>query len=352
MQADGESILIVDDNSEVLSALELELSEYFNVTTLLSAKQALALLQNQSFAAIISDVRMPEIDGLTLIKECAAKYPDMVRILLTAFDDEEVQETALSSFGAYKMSKPWDDDLVVTVQNALNQRNSKMELRKSIDLGKAAMELDKRLHLELKPEELIPAIASELFRVKEVKCISVYEFDEEGVPSLPQHLGSETTQTFPELTTRRDAPPEKDGEYYNYTVAVGEWPSPAAAFVLRLTSANEDNLQYFNFVGRQAYRALLLINPTIRQAALGNSILIASEKGNKKDNTATLVSTAGLVEKLSTQSTVVVSAAESLRDIQSDVGDANIQNELKEIASDLDTVYSEVGNILKKIQNN
>ena len=80
MTPQRESVLVVDDDSEVLTALDAELSEYFEVTALMSAEQALATLQGQAFSAIISDVRMPGIDGLTLIKECAVRYPDMVRL--------------------------------------------------------------------------------------------------------------------------------------------------------------------------------------------------------------------------------------------------------------------------------
>lgn len=348
MKPQRESVLVVDDDSEVLTALDAELSEYFNVTALLSAEQALATLQGQSFSAIISDVRMPGIDGLTLVKECAVRYPDMVRVLLTAFDDEDVQETALGEFGAYKLIKPWGDDLIVTLQNALKQRKSNIELQKSIDLGTAAIDVDLRLHFNLSAESLLTAVAVELERVPEVMCLTFVQFDDDGniVHTMPYGVDSDTTA--PKLTRKRLSSPEQDGQHFKYTVAVGTWPVPVAAYVCRLSRVNDETLRYMDFIGRQAFRTWLIINQASN-----------SDSESKRQTAPSLMPGSPvdsgvaewMIKELSMATTVIVSATESLHEEARRLAlKSEDAVELADIASDLDASYAGLSKLLEKLK--
>ena len=60
MVDEREAILVVDDDSQVLLALEAELSEYYDVTPMMGAEQALASLQCRDYAAIVSEARPAE----------------------------------------------------------------------------------------------------------------------------------------------------------------------------------------------------------------------------------------------------------------------------------------------------
>ena len=151
MEHQRENILIVDDDEGVLTALEAELQDYYGVTAVSSAEQALAQLQIKAYSAIISDVRMPGVDGLSLISQCAVRYSSMVRIILTAFDGDDVHETAIGPHGAFKLVKPWGDDLIITLENALKQRQSNMALRRHLDLKSELLDIDRRLHPHLRP---------------------------------------------------------------------------------------------------------------------------------------------------------------------------------------------------------
>ncbi|MBN2342300.1 MAG: response regulator [Deltaproteobacteria bacterium] len=347
MTPQRESVLVVDDDSEVLTALDAELSEYFEVTALMSAEQALATLQGQAFSAIISDVRMPGIDGLTLIKECAVRYPDMVRLLLTAFDDEEVQETALGEFGAYKLIKPWGDDLIVTLQNALKQRKNSIELQKTIDLGSAAVEVDLRLHLNLSPPQILETLVTEIMRVPEVLCVSMIQFDENGRAMEPVVAGT-TIDNPPTLTRKRISAPESDGDYYKYTIPVGMWPSPVAACVCRLSKINDDSLRYIDFIGRQAYRSWLITSGQSRMVIESGRL----PKGESTGRISIAPKDANWLSKeLTTATTVMIGATESLRD-EAERLRAQNENaaELEEIASDLDAAYASLTMLLQKLE--
>lgn len=347
MKSPRESVLVVDDDSEVLTALDAELSDYFDVTALLSAEQALATLQGQSFAAIISDVRMPGIDGLTLIKECAVRYPDMVRVLLTAFDDEDVQEMALGEYGAYKLIKPWGDDLIVTLRNALKQRKFNIELQKSIDLGTAAIDVDLRLHLNLPTNELLATAATELLRVPEVTCINYISFNEDGSPRQMIPIGVDTVENAPRLTRKRIASPEPDGDYFKYTVPVGTWPAPVAAYVCRITKINDDSLRYMDFIGRQTFRSWLIINHAKATREIQRQSAPSLSPGSPLANNVSEWMSA----ELSMATTIIVSATESIREEAKRLSQNNdTAAELEDIATDLDAAYAGLTTILDVVK--
>jgi DNA-binding NtrC family response regulator len=81
-------VLCVDDEPNVLEGLKLHLSPLWDVVTATSAARALGLLDGQgAFAVVISDMRMPGMDGATLLGIVQQRFPDTVRILLTGHWD-------------------------------------------------------------------------------------------------------------------------------------------------------------------------------------------------------------------------------------------------------------------------
>ena len=104
-------ILCVDDESNILSALKRMLSlEGYVVSTCQSGKEALELLKTQAFDLIITDLRMPEMDGIALLKEIKLLYPIMTRVMLTGNADLESAKAAINDGEVFKyLSKPWDE---------------------------------------------------------------------------------------------------------------------------------------------------------------------------------------------------------------------------------------------------
>lgn len=90
-------ILCVDDEPRVLEALERTLRNRFTVVTATGAEAALAELEGDSrFAVIMSDLRMPAMDGVSLLGRAQALAPDAVRVLLTGHADLEVAIEAVN----------------------------------------------------------------------------------------------------------------------------------------------------------------------------------------------------------------------------------------------------------------
>jgi response regulator RpfG family c-di-GMP phosphodiesterase len=79
------------------------------------------MLKVESPDLILSDYRMPKMDGITLFRETKSICPDTIRILLTAYADMQLAMDAINEASVYKfITKPWDNhDLLLSVQRAL-----------------------------------------------------------------------------------------------------------------------------------------------------------------------------------------------------------------------------------------
>lgn len=116
-------ILIVDDEPKVAFFFQknLEMMEAgYEVTAVNSGQAALAELQKQSFDLMITDLRMPQMDGLELLRQVRAKSPQTKTILVTAYGSEDVWEQARHLEISQALSKPLKiPDLLTAVRRAL-----------------------------------------------------------------------------------------------------------------------------------------------------------------------------------------------------------------------------------------
>jgi diguanylate cyclase (GGDEF)-like protein len=101
-------ILCVDDEAQVLEGLSLQLSRRYEVHTALSGAEALEILQREDrFAVLISDMRMPSMDGATFLARARSLAPDAARILLTGQTDVRSAIAAVNEAQVLKfLSKP------------------------------------------------------------------------------------------------------------------------------------------------------------------------------------------------------------------------------------------------------
>lgn len=105
------TVLFVDDEEINLFVLQRRFEEAYEVLTASSAKDALKIIEQEKnkIKAIISDLRMPEMDGSELIKEVQAIMPDIPCFLLTGYNlnTETVRELSLSQIKKV-FKKPFD----------------------------------------------------------------------------------------------------------------------------------------------------------------------------------------------------------------------------------------------------
>mgnify|MGYP000010203189 CR=1 FL=1 len=118
-------ILFVDDEAQILSALIRVLrSSKFQVITAASAQEGLELLKQHTFDVIISDMRMPEMDGAEFLALCCQRSPASRRILLTGFSDQSSTIRAINEGQVHQyLSKPWDNaELRSTVESEISEK--------------------------------------------------------------------------------------------------------------------------------------------------------------------------------------------------------------------------------------
>jgi len=96
-RAEKPRILLVDDEPHVVAALALRLERDFDVTTATSPFDALALVRERSFHAIVSDLRMPNMNGVTLLEAVKKISPSTARLLLTGQGDVESAAAAINN---------------------------------------------------------------------------------------------------------------------------------------------------------------------------------------------------------------------------------------------------------------
>ncbi|MCK5295948.1 MAG: response regulator [Alphaproteobacteria bacterium] len=102
-------VLFVDDEPNVLSGYRRTLHNKFNMTMVSSGSEALDIIikKEKSFAVAVVDMRMPEMDGITLLKELMDKEPDIVRIMLTGNSDQQTAIDAVNEGQIFRfLSKP------------------------------------------------------------------------------------------------------------------------------------------------------------------------------------------------------------------------------------------------------
>jgi DNA-binding NtrC family response regulator len=100
--------LLVDDDVEVIDALQRQLRTRFDVTTTCDAKEAIRLMVSDGpFAVVVSDLRMPGMDGISLLYLIRQIAPHTVRVMLTGNADMEAAILAVNQGNIFRfLTKP------------------------------------------------------------------------------------------------------------------------------------------------------------------------------------------------------------------------------------------------------
>jgi response regulator RpfG family c-di-GMP phosphodiesterase len=116
------AVLFVDDEENILTSLKrLMRKQPLKCFFASSAEEGLAILNEEKVDVIISDMRMPNMDGADFLTKCKARWPKTMRVLLTGHADISATITALNHGGIYRyLSKPWDEqELLETIEQGL-----------------------------------------------------------------------------------------------------------------------------------------------------------------------------------------------------------------------------------------
>ena len=105
-------ILIVDDEEAILETMALTFEDDYEVYTSDDARSALELLDEKGpFAVVLTDQRMPNMDGVQFLTEVCRRHPETVRMILTGFSDMQAIIQAINDGHVYAyISKPWEPE--------------------------------------------------------------------------------------------------------------------------------------------------------------------------------------------------------------------------------------------------
>ncbi|WP_211238099.1 HD domain-containing phosphohydrolase [Derxia gummosa] len=157
------SVLAVDDEPGILSALKrMFRKEEIDLFTAGSGPEALAFLAENEVDCVISDMRMPEMDGAQLLEQVRNLAPQTVRILLTGHADTASTIAAINQGQVSRyVHKPWNDnELVLVVREGLQTKWLAQERDRLQELTRTQKEELARLNAEL--EDRVRARTAEL----------------------------------------------------------------------------------------------------------------------------------------------------------------------------------------------
>ena len=158
-------LLLVDDDASVLASLRRAIRagswEGFSieVETFTSGAEALERMHEHRFDVLVSDLRMPGMDGLTLLAAAADIQPECVRLILSGTADFQAMQTAVNGVGIMRyLTKPWDTDVLIrhideAMRHSLDQRRQRDQATQwAVSRGEVdRAELERRRLEELEP---------------------------------------------------------------------------------------------------------------------------------------------------------------------------------------------------------
>lgn len=150
------NLLLVDDEANILTSLQREFKkEGYGIFTAPSGKDGLNIMERETISLVVSDQKMPEMNGVEFLNKVKEDWPDAMRIMLTGHASIKVAVDAINRGEIYRfVIKPWNDlELKSIIRQALNhyelvENNSRLhELtsRQNVELKELNENLEKKV---------------------------------------------------------------------------------------------------------------------------------------------------------------------------------------------------------------
>jgi response regulator RpfG family c-di-GMP phosphodiesterase len=188
-------VLLVDDEVAILDGLRRQLRKKFTVYTANGGAEALRLLESEPVTVVVSDMRMPEMDGATFLSHVRRRNPEIVRILLTGQADTQATMAAVSEGQIYRfLTKPCPPEVLVA------ELDSAIEFHRLVTADEELLRTTLRRSVESLTATLPrdqPALLARAVRINRIvsELVQVLEVDEPWeieLTSMLAHLGAVT----------------------------------------------------------------------------------------------------------------------------------------------------------------
>lgn len=161
-------VLYVDDEPDNLRIFELTFRRDFKILTATNAQDGLELLSKHPIAVVLSDQKMPGIEGVEFLRRVRELDARVVRILVTAYGDAKILGDAINDGNIYRyLAKPWEpDDMRLTVRSAIEAYALEAERETLLNELMILNRLSRTIHRDIDRgrlhETLLSAIREEL----------------------------------------------------------------------------------------------------------------------------------------------------------------------------------------------
>ncbi|WP_026601201.1 HD domain-containing phosphohydrolase [Methylomonas sp. 11b] len=257
------NLLFVDDEPNVLKALRrLFRGAEYQVYMAEGGADGLEILAQHPIDLIISDMRMPQMDGAEFLTRAAERWPNIVRILLTGYADIESTIAAVNKGKIYSYcSKPWEDnELKILVNNALEQKRLRDERRQLFDIinrqNQELKELNAGLEdkVEKRTEQLRKSLqlidqAHDALKKQYADSVKVFAKTIEMRPGIKSGHAKYVAENAREVGRRlgMDAAALKDVVYAGLLLQIGKMSLPDSLLTQALLSMNsQQRKRYLN----------------------------------------------------------------------------------------------------------
>lgn len=208
-------VLFVDDEENILNALRRGLIDAdYECFFVGNGIEALEIIKNNVISVIVTDMRMPKMDGLTLLKEVKAISPDTIRIVLSGYTQLQQILATINQVDIFKfITKPWnmDEEFRIVIDQALDYYNLRMESEKTkrlLEKRNAAYQnmiktIEDKIAIARNESKLIKMTSNIIFKqlfkildkaVQEDKKNINYEFEREFCEIYSENINSEVEE--------------------------------------------------------------------------------------------------------------------------------------------------------------
>lgn len=187
-------VLFVDDEVNILDSIRRGLiGESYKCLFATSGEKALAILEETNISVIVTDMRMPKMNGLELLKIVKEKYPNVVKIVLTGYTQLPQILATINQVDVFKfITKPWklEEELMVVITQALEYYELKVEsirLKESLEASN-----EQYRHILETSNHNLRIISSDLINLKNINTTFLKSikdiFKDENIGSKEQNV--------------------------------------------------------------------------------------------------------------------------------------------------------------------
>ncbi len=130
MNNSKEKILIIDDELMARYAVQQVLKDKYTIYTASGGREGLDFISQNPVDLVVLDIKMPDMDGVSVLREIKKMYPDTEVILLTAYAGVETAQSALRLGALDYLTKPFDkDDVISIIERGLKKKQDSLKMK-------------------------------------------------------------------------------------------------------------------------------------------------------------------------------------------------------------------------------